>query len=467
MPKQKVQFMETVLRDGQQSLIATRMPLSDILPILDKMDAAGYASLEMWGGATFDACLRYLNEDPWERLRKIRKAVKHTKLQMLLRGQNLLGYKNYADDVVTDFVTKSVENGIDIIRIFDALNDTRNLRTALEATKQAGGHAQLAICYTTSDFHTIDYFIKLAKDMADMGADSIAIKDMAGILTPQKAFDLVTGIKQEISVPLEVHTHATAGMAEMTYLEAVRAGADIIDTAVSPFAGGTSQPATESMLVALQDLGYPTDVDLSTVSDIATYFAPIRDRFRESGQLNPRVKDVEPKSLIYQVPGGMLSNLLAQLKDQGQEALYGDVLKEVPRVRADLGYPPLVTPLSQMVGTQSLMNVMSGERYKLIPNEIKDYVRGLYGRPPVAIAPEMVKKIIGDAPVVTQRPADLIKPQMPDFRQAIAQYAHNEEDVLSYALFPDQAKDFLGRREDPFYDVPEQKVSLSFEPTHD
>ena len=462
MAKQKVQFMETVLRDGQQSLIATRMPSSDILPILDKMDAAGYHALEMWGGATFDACLRYLNEDPWERLRKIRQAVKHTKLQMLLRGQNLLGYKNYADDVVTDFVTKSVENGIDIIRIFDALNDTRNLKTALEATKQAGGYAQLAISYTTSDFHTIDYFIKLAKEMADMGADSIAIKDMAGILTPQKAFDLVSGIKQEITVPLEVHTHATAGMAEMTYLEAVRAGADIIDTAVSPFAGGTSQPATESMLVALQDLGYPTDVKLAEVSDIA----PIRDRFRDAGQLNPRVKDVEPKSLIYQVPGGMLSNLLAQLKDQGQEALYGDVLKEVPRVRADLGYPPLVTPLSQMVGTQSLMNVMSGERYKLIPKEIKDYVRGLYGRPPVPISPEMKKKIIGDAPVITTRPADLIEPQLPAFRTAIAEYAHSEEDVLSYALFPDQAKDFLGRREDPFYDVPVQKVSLTFDPTH-
>ena len=340
------------------------------------------------------------------------------------------------------------------------------MKTALEATKQAGGHAQLAISYTTSDFHTIDYFIKLAKEMADMGADSIAIKDMAGILTPQKAFDLVSGIKQEITVPLEVHTHATAGMAEMTYLEAVRAGADIIDTAVSPFAGGTSQPATESMLVALQDLGYPTDVKLAEVSDIASYFAPIRDRFRDAGQLNPRVKDVEPKSLIYQVPGGMLSNLLAQLKDQGQEALYGDVLKEVPRVRADLGYPPLVTPLSQMVGTQSLMNVMSGERYKLIPKEIKDYVRGLYGQPPVPISPEMKKKIIGDAPVITTRPADLIEPQLPAFRKAIAEYAHSEEDVLSYALFPDQAKDFLGRREDPFYDVPVQKVSLTFDPTH-
>ena len=463
----KIQFTETVLRDGQQSLIATRMPTSDMLPILKTMDQAGYHALEMWGGATFDACLRFLNEDPWERLRAIRKEVNKTKLQMLLRGQNLLGYKNYADDVVADFVTKSVENGIDILRLFDALNDVRNLETAIRATKAAGGHCQTAISYTTSQIHTVDYFVDLANKMANLGADSICIKDMAGVLTPQTGYELVSRIKDAVDLPLEVHTHTTSGIAEMTYLKVAEAGADIIDTAISSFAGGTSQPATESMLVALQDLGYPTDVDLSTVSDIATYFAPIRDRFRESGQLNPRVKDVEPKSLIYQVPGGMLSNLLAQLKDQGQEALYGDVLKEVPRVRADLGYPPLVTPLSQMVGTQSLMNVMSGERYKLIPNEIKDYVRGLYGRPPVAIAPEMVKKIIGDAPVVTQRPADLIKPQMPEFRQAIAQYAHDEEDVLSYALFPDQAKDFLGRREDPFYDVPEQKVSLSFEPTHD
>ncbi|MFD1486355.1 pyruvate carboxylase subunit B, partial [Lacticaseibacillus baoqingensis] len=326
----------------------------DMLPILDKMDAAGYHALEVWGGATFDSCIRYLNEDPWERLRTIRKHVPHTKLQMLLRGQNLLGYKNYADDAVTAFVKKSVENGIDIIRIFDALNDVRNLKTALEATKAAGGHAQLAICYTTSEFHTIDYFVKLAKQMADMGADSLCIKDMAGILTPQKAYDLVSGIKAEITIPLEVHTHATAGMAEMTYLKAVEAGADIIDTAISPFAGGTSQPATESTLVALNDLGYTTPVDQKLVAEIADYFGPIRDRFRDEGGLNPRVKDVQPKSLLYQVPGGMLSNLLAQLKAQGNEDKYLDVLEEVPRVRADLGYPPLVTPLSQMVGTQAL-----------------------------------------------------------------------------------------------------------------
>lgn len=462
MSKQKVGIMETVLRDGQQSLIATRMPISDMLPILDKMDHAGYHSMEVWGGATFDSCLRYLNEDPWERLRTIRKHVKHTKLQMLLRGQNILGYKNYADDVVETFVKKSIENGIDIIRMFDALNDTRNLKTALAATKKYGGHAQMTISYTTSEFHTIPYYVKLAKEMETMGADSLCIKDMAGILTPQRAFDLVSELKASLSIPIEVHTHATSGIADMTYIKAVEAGADIIDTASSPFAGGTSQPATESMLVALRDLGYDVDVDATLAAEIAEYFAPIRDRFREDGGLNPKVMDVQPKSLRYQVPGGMLSNLLAQLKDAGQEDLYEQVLDEVPKVRADLGFPPLVTPLSQMVGTQALMNVMSGERYKLIPNEIKDYVRGLYGRPPVAIAPEMVKKIIGDEKPITSRPADSIAPQLPQFEADIKQYAHSMEDVLIYGLFPDQGLDFLGRREDRFYDVPVQNIDLSF-----
>lgn len=461
---QKVEMMETVLRDGQQSLIATRMPISDMLPILDKMDQAGYHALEVWGGATFDSCLRYLNEDPWERLREIRKHVKHTKLQMLLRGQNILGYKNYADDVVETFVQKSIENGIDIIRMFDALNDTRNLRTALAATKKYGGHAQMTISYTTSEFHTIPYYVKLAKEMADMGADSLCIKDMAGILTPQRAYDLVSELKTTIEIPIEIHTHATSGIADMTYIKAVEAGADIIDTASSPFAGGTSQPATESMLVALKDLDYDVPVDQTLAAEIAEYFAPIRDRFRHDGGLNPKVMDVQPKSLRYQVPGGMLSNLLAQLKDAGQEDLYEQVLDEVPKVRGDLGYPPLVTPLSQMVGTQALMNVMSGERYKLIPNEIKDYVRGLYGRPPVAIAPDMIKTIIGDEQPVTTRPADDIAPQLPGFKAEIGDYAHSMEDILIYGLFPDQGRDFLGRREDRFYDVPVQKIDLSFAP---
>ncbi|MGF2114093.1 oxaloacetate decarboxylase subunit alpha [Enterococcus casseliflavus] len=456
----KIQFTETVLRDGQQSLIATRMPTSDMLPILKTMDQAGYHALEMWGGATFDACLRFLNEDPWERLRAIRKEVKKTKLQMLLRGQNLLGYKNYADDVVADFVTKSVENGIDILRLFDALNDVRNLETAIRATKAAGGHCQTAISYTTSQIHTVDYFVDLANKMADLGADSICIKDMAGVLTPQTGYELVSRIKDAVDLPLEVHTHATSGIAEMTYLKVAEAGADIIDTAISSFAGGTSQLATESVAIALEDCGFATGLDLQKVAEIAEHFNPVRDRFREEGLLNPKVKDIEPKTLIYQVPGGMLSNLLSQLTEQGLQDKYEEVLAEVPKVRADLGYPPLVTPLSQMVGTQALMNVISGERYKLVPSEIKDYVKGLYGQSPAPISDEIKETIIGDAEVITVRPADLLAPQLPAFKEEIAEYAKSEEDVLMYALFPQQAQDFLGRREDPFYDVPVQTVSV-------
>lgn len=456
----KIQFTETVLRDGQQSLIATRMPTSDMLPILKTMDQAGYHALEMWGGATFDACLRFLNEDPWERLRAIRKEVKKTKLQMLLRGQNLLGYKNYADDVVADFVTKSVENGIDILRLFDALNDVRNLETAIRATKAAGGHCQTAISYTTSQIHTVDYFVDLANKMADLGADSICIKDMAGVLTPQTGYELVSRIKDAVDLTLEVHTHATSGIAEMTYLKVAEAGADIIDTAISSFAGGTSQPATESVAITLEDCGFATGLDLQKVAEIAEHFNPVRDRFREEGLLNPKVKDIEPKTLIYQVPGGMLSNLLSQLTEQGLQDKYEEVLAEVPKVRADLGYPPLVTPLSQMVGTQALMNVISGERYKLVPSEIKDYVKGLYGQSPAPISDEIKETIIGDAEVITVRPADLLAPQLPAFKEEIAEYAKSEEDVLMYALFPQQAQDFLGRREDPFYDVPVQTVSV-------
>ncbi|MGX7367162.1 oxaloacetate decarboxylase subunit alpha [Enterococcus casseliflavus] len=456
----KIQFTETVLRDGQQSLIATRMPTSDMLPILKTMDQAGYHALEMWGGATFDACLRFLNEDPWERLRAIRKEVKNTKLQMLLRGQNLLGYKNYADDVVADFVTKSVENGIDILRLFDALNDVRNLETAIRATKAAGGHCQTAISYTTSQIHTVDYFVDLANKMANLGADSICIKDMAGVLTPQTGYELVSQIKDAVDLPVEVHTHATSGIAEMTYLKVAEAGADIIDTAISSFAGGTSQPATESVAIALEDCGFATGLDLQKVAEIAEHFNPVRDRFREEGLLNPKVKDIEPKTLIYQVPGGMLSNLLSQLTEQGLQDKYEEVLAEVPKVRADLGYPPLVTPLSQMVGTQALMNVISGKRYKLVPSEIKDYVKGLYGQSPAPISDEIKETIIGDAEVITVRPADLLAPQLPAFKEEIAEYAKSEEDVLMYALFPQQAQDFLGRREDPFYDVPVQTVSV-------
>ncbi|MHA3224532.1 oxaloacetate decarboxylase subunit alpha [Globicatella sulfidifaciens] len=459
----RIQITETVLRDGQQSQIATRMTTEEMLPVLETLDQAGYHALEVWGGATFDSCLRFLNEDPWERLRTIRKTVKNTKLQMLLRGQNLLGYRNYADDVVESFVQKSIENGIDIIRIFDALNDPRNLETAIKATKQYGGHAQAAISYTTSPVHTVEYFVELSKTYAEMGADSICIKDMAGVLTPQTGYELVKRIKENVSIPLEVHTHATSGIAEMTYLKVAEAGADIIDTAVSSFAGGTSQPATESMAIALEELGFETGLDLKKIETIAEHFNKVRDHYRKEGILNPKVKDTEPKTLIYQVPGGMLSNLLSQLTEQGLADKYEEVLAEVPRVRKDLGYPPLVTPLSQMVGTQSLMNIIAGERYKVVPNEIRDYVKGLYGRAPAAIDSEIKQKIIGDQEVLAVRPADLIEPQMPTLRDEIKQYAKSEEDVLSYALFKQQGKDFLGRREDRFYDVPLQTVKVSFD----
>ena len=459
----EILFTETVLRDGQQSQIATRMPTSDMLPIIQTLDEAGYHALEMWGGATFDACIRFLNEDPWERLRTIRKAVKNTKLQMLLRGQNLLGYKNYADDVVEAFVQKSIENGIDIIRVFDALNDTRNLQTSIEATKKFGGHCQPAISYTTSEFHTIDYFVGLTTELEKMGADSICIKDMAGILTPDDAYRLVTEIKNKIQVPLEVHTHATSGISEMTYLKAVEAGADIIDTAISSFSGGTSQPATESMALALENLGYDTHLNMKKVAEAADYFNPIRDKFRKDGLLNPKVKDTEPKTLIYKVPGGMLSNLLSQLTEQGLADKYEEVLREVPKVRADLGYPPLVTPLSQMVGTQAVMNVISGERYKMIPKEIKDYVKGLYGKPPVSISEEMTKLIIGEDDVITVRPADLLTPELAQYKKEIGEYAKSTEDVLMYAMFPQQGKDFLGRREDRFYDIPLQEVNVTLD----
>ncbi|HHJ7733677.1 TPA: oxaloacetate decarboxylase subunit alpha [Streptococcus pyogenes] len=456
----KIRITETVLRDGQQSQIATRMTTKEMIPILETLDNAGYHALEMWGGATFDSCLRFLNEDPWERLRAIRKAVKKTKLQMLLRGQNLLGYRNYADDVVRSFVQKSIENGIDIVRIFDALNDPRNLQTAVSATKKFGGHAQVAISYTTSPVNTIDYFVELAKAYQAIGADSICIKDMAGVLTPEIGYQLVKCIKENTTIPLEVHTHATSGISEMTYLKVAEAGADIIDTAISSFSGGTSQPATESMAIALTDLGFDTGLDMQEVAKVAEYFNTIRDHYRETGILNPKVKDTEPKTLIYQVPGGMLSNLLSQLAEQGLADKYEEVLAEVPKVRADLGYPPLVTPLSQMVGTQALMNIISGERYKVVPNEIKDYVRGLYGQSPAPLAEGIKEKIIGDEAVIACRPADLIEPQMIYLRDEIAPYARSEEDVLSYASFPQQARDFLGRREDPFYDVPVQEVTV-------
>ena len=462
MTKQ-VKFTETALRDGQQSQIATRMPIEDMLPVLEDLDSCGLYALEVWGGATFDSCLRYLGEDPWERLRTIRAHVKNAKLQMLLRGQNLLGYRNYADDVVEEFVRRSVENGIDVLRIFDALNDTRNLQTSIRAAKEAGGEVQAAICYTTSDVHTVRYFTSLAVEMERAGADSICIKDMAGVLEPGVAHELVGEIKDAVDLPLEVHTHCTAGIAEMTLLRSIDAGADIIDTAISAFAGGTSQPCTESMAVALEGMGYETGLNMGKLEGVAKHLQTVRERFKAEGGLNPMVMEVEPKALLYKVPGGMLSNLISNLADLGVSDKYNDVLAEVPRVRADLGYPPLVTPLSQMVGTQAMMNVISGERYKVVPKEIKDYVLGQYGKSPAPIDPEVQQKIIGDDEPITCRPADLIEPQLPRIREEISQYAKTEEDVLSYALFPDQARDFLGRREDPFYDVPVQEVEVSID----
>lgn len=460
MDKQ-IRFVDTILRDAHQSLIATRMSTEDMLPMLENLDDAGYYALEVWGGATFDACLRFLNEDPWERLRTIRKHVKKTKLQMLLRGQNILGYKHYPDDVVEAFVQKAIENGIDIVRVFDALNDLRNLETSMMAIKKYGGHCQACICYTISDIHTVDYYVNLAGEMVKMGADSIAIKDMSGILTPDVAYKLVKGIKGITKLPIEVHTHATSGISEMTYLKAIEAGADIIDTAVSTFSGGTSQPATESLAIVLKELGYDTGLNLDKIKIVADYLKPLKEKLRNDGILNPKVMDVEPDTLIYQVPGGMLSNLLSQLKEAKKEDKYMDVLKEVPIVRAELGYPPLVTPLSQMVGTQAVMNVLSGVRYKMIPNEIKDYVKGLYGTPPGPISKEMKEKIIGDEKVLTMRPADLIAPQMENYKKELGDLAESTEDVLMYALFPTLALPFLQRRKDPFFDVEVQNVTVT------
>ncbi|HER0359381.1 TPA: oxaloacetate decarboxylase subunit alpha [Streptococcus pyogenes] len=461
--QQQVAITETVLRDGHQSLMATRLSIEDMLPVLTILDKIGYYSLECWGGATFDACIRFLNEDPWERLRTLKKGLPNTRLQMLLRGQNLLGYRHYADDIVDKFISLSAQNGIDVFRIFDALNDPRNIQQALRAVKKTGKEAQLCIAYTTSPVHTLNYYLSLVKELVEMGADSICIKDMAGILTPKAAKELVSGIKAMTNLPLIVHTHATSGISQMTYLAAVEAGADRIDTALSPFSEGTSQPATESMYLALKEASYDITLDETLLEQAANHLRQARQKYLADGILDPSLLFPDPRTLQYQVPGGMLSNLLSQLTEQGLTDKYEEVLAEVPKVRADLGYPPLVTPLSQMVGTQALMNIISGERYKVVPNEIKDYVRGLYGQSPAPLAEGIKEKIIGDEAVITCRPADLIEPQMIYLRDEIAPYAHSEEDVLSYASFPQQARDFLGRREDPFYDVPVQEVTVQLD----
>ncbi|MDR0957595.1 MAG: oxaloacetate decarboxylase subunit alpha [Clostridiales bacterium] len=441
-----MKFTDTTFRDGQQSLIATRMRIEEMRPILEKMDNAGFYSVEVWGGATFDAAMRFLKEDPWERLRELKKSFKKTKIQALFRGQNILGYKCYADDVVETFVAKAIENGVDIVRAFDALNDVRNLQSTVKAIKKHKAHAQLAICYTTSEIHTIKYFADLAKSLAGIGADSICIKDMAGLLMPKVAGELVKAIKASAKLPVQVHSHYTSGLAAMTYTKAVEAGADVIDTAMSPFALGTSQPATEVMNAVFSEAGYKTGLNSHILTEIADFLRPLREKAIASGLLNPKVLAVDIATLEYQVPGGMLSNLVSQLKQSGNEEKFYEVLKEIPRVRKDFGYPPLVTPSSQIVGTQAVMNVISGERYKIKPVETKNLVKGMYGKTPVPITEEVRKKIIGDETPITERPGSLIQPQMDVLRQETKSFAESDEDVLSYALFPQIAKDFFAFR---------------------
>ena len=449
----QVKITETVLRDSHQSLVATRMTTEEMLPILAALDKIGYHSLEAWGGATFDSCLRFLNEDPWERLRKIRAEVKNTKLQMLFRGQNILGYRHYSDDVVEYFVQKSIANGIDILRIFDALNDARNLETAIKATKKEGGHVQAAISYTTGPVYTLDYFTNYAKTLEGMGADSICIKDMAGLLKPYDAYKLVKALKETVNLPIQVHTHYTSGLASMTLLKAIEAGADIVDTAISPMALGTSQPPTESLVATLAGTEYDTGIKLEALDEITKYFMPIREKYLSSGLLDPKMLKVDVNALIYQVPGGMLSNLVSQLKQAGKSDKLTEVLEEVPRVRADAGYPPLVTPSSQIVGTQAVFNVIGGERYKMVTKEFKGIIQGQYGRTPMEIDPEFAKKIIGDAERITTRPADAIAPELDALREKIKPYIEQDEDVLSYALFEQVALKFFEYRKAKKYGI--------------
>ena len=446
----KVYITDTILRDAHQSLAATRMRIEDMLPACEMLDKAGYWSLECWGGATFDSCMRFLNEDPWERLRALKKAMPNTKLQMLLRGQNLLGYKHYADDVVEAFVKKSIENGIDVIRIFDALNDPRTMETAIKATKKYGGICEAAISYTVSPVHNEEYFVNLACKLEKMGADTICIKDMANLLLPYDAYSLVKALKEKVKVPIHLHTHNTTGTGDMTYLMAVQAGVDIIDCALSPLANGTSQPSTEAMVATLNNSGeYETDLKLEELSDIAAHFRKVAAKLKEQGSLDPKVLNVDPNTLLYQVPGGMLSNLISQLKQAKAEDKYYDVLAEVPRVRKDFGYPPLVTPTSQIVGSQAVLNVLAGERYKMITKESKALLRGEYGMLPGEVNEEVRKKAIGDDEVITCRPADKLEPELDKYRKEFADITKSDEDVLSCALFPQVAPKFLAERDKP------------------
>ena len=450
----QVKITETLLRDAHQSLFATRMTMEDMLPMLADIDAVGFYSAEVWGGATFDACIRYLDEDPWERLRIIRKNMPNTKLQMLFRGQNMLGYRHYADDVVEYFVQRAVANGIDIMRIFDALNDIRNLETAIRAAKKEGAHVQAALSYTLSPLHNVDYFVEYAKRLADMGADSICIKDMAGLLKPYVAYELVSKLKKAVDIPIQLHEHYTSGLASMSILKAIEAGCDIIDTAMSPLALGTSHAPTESIVAALQGTEYDTGLDLKKLNAVKNNAARIREKYLASGQLSPKMLGVDANTLLYQVPGGMLSNLLSQLKQAGKEDKLEEVLEEIPRVREDSGYPPLVTPTSQIVGTQAVFNVVMGERYKMVTKEFKGLVRGEYGKTPGEIDPDFRRRIIGDAEPIECRPADLIEPEMDMLRAEFPQkYLEQEEDVLTMALFPQVAPKFFEKRAAKKYGV--------------
>ncbi len=456
----KVKIVETALRDAHQSLIATRMPTEEMLPIVDKMDKIGYHAVECWGGATFDAALRFLKEDPWVRLRKLRDGFKNTKLQMLFRGQNILGYNHYPDDVVEYFTQKSVANGIDIIRIFDCLNDLRNLETAVKAAKKEGAEAQIALSYTLGDAYTLDYWKDIAKRIEDLGADSLCVKDMAGLLTPYKATELVNALREGTDIPIDMHTHCTSGVAQMTYLKSVEAGADIIDTAISPLSMGTSQPPTEVMVETFKGTEYDTGLDMKALKEVADYFKPYREECLESGLLSPKVMGVNINTLLYQVPGGMLSNLVSQLDEMGASDKFEEVLEEVPRVRKDFGEPPLVTPSSQIVGTQAVLNVVMGERYKMINQQAKDLLAGKYGQTVKPFNEEVQKKAIGDEKPITCRPADLLEPALPKYEEDIKQWKQQDEDVLTYALFPEVAKDFFEYREAQASKIDPKKMDI-------
>lgn len=441
-----VRIVETSVRDGHQSLFATRMTTKEVVDLCKIYDDAGYYAIEVWGGATFDAAMRFLNEDPWERLREVRKVCKKSKLQMLFRGQNILGYRHYSDDVVDMFCKKSIENGIDIIRVFDALNDIRNLRQAVESTKKYGGECQIALSYTTSPVHTIDYYVSLAREVESLGADSLCIKDMAGVLLPEDATKLVTALKKEISIPIELHSHCTAGVCEMTYMAAIKAGVDIVDTSLSPLSNGTAQPSTQALADALKGTEFDPKLNMDVLHKAEPIMTEIVNKYVKNGLLNPKSLQINPNILTYQVPGGMLSNMIKQLTDQGAMDKYEEVLREIPKVRKDLGYPPLVTPMSQMVGTQAVLNVLNGERYKMCAKEIKDYLHGRYGKSPAEVDPDIRKKIIGDDEIITCRPADLLEPEFEKLKEQYKDIARSDEDVLSLALFENVAVDFLKKK---------------------